>query len=134
MLPKYVVLNVKCDRKYQIRLTPSQRKLLHLLDIEMSSKNPNLKCFIECEHDVFSFKFSHELFKVHHICMSTDELFPKIEKFRESFRYLECDLSSTSEQSSRCSDGFDYVKAEKQEKDKVKNRFASYIVSLCGSY
>ena len=144
---KYIILNVTCDKKYLIRLTPSQRKLLHLLDIEISNKNQNIKCSVECGSGIFSFRFTSGLFEVYYLASSTDELFPKIDKFMDSFRNLDPEPYVYKKTKSSLTDSidknlyknheqeeepFDYVSAERKEKDKVKSKIASYIFGLCG--
>ncbi len=93
-----------------------------------------MKCSIECDIGVYLFHFDNGVFHVSHVASSIEELFEKIQSFRTSFKNLECDLSLTSEQEgqSKCLSQ-EYAKAERKEKDKVKGRYAKYIVGLCGS-
>ncbi len=97
-VPKYATITTRCNN-YKIQfdnLSFLQRKTLHLLDIEISNKNPFVICSVECGYNKFMFKFDNGVFNVEHETSNVDELFNKIHSFRNALKNLECDLNETN--------------------------------------
>jgi hypothetical protein len=96
MLPEFIVIKTRCSLENRETLSFSQRKLLNLLDIEISNKNPLVHCSINCGYGEYIFKFDNGVFDVTHSTLSREELFEKISSFRDAFKNLECDLQETN--------------------------------------
>ncbi len=95
-IPKYSTLCIKCNENQYDKFSYSQRKILHLLDIEISNKNPYVICQIECRNESLIFTFDNGVFNVKHETSSTEALIQKVISFKESIKYLECDLGATN--------------------------------------
>ncbi len=71
-IPKYATFRIQCSESQYNKFSHAQRKLLHLLDIEISNKNPYVICQIECRNESFIFTFDNGVFKIKHTASSTD--------------------------------------------------------------
>lgn len=96
MLPEFAIIKSKCEDRESEELNFMQRKILNLLDIELSNKNPDITFNISCEKYGYSFHFFNGILEVKHKFATKEELFKRLEKFRESIKYLECDFSATN--------------------------------------
>jgi DNA polymerase III sliding clamp (beta) subunit (PCNA family) len=79
-----------------------ERKILNLIDLYFFTKlingnYPNWKRIVpdEFEHE-FKFKFFNGIVEVDKHFLEKDDFFKGLESFRQSLKYLECDLRETS--------------------------------------
>lgn len=92
----FSVIKSECSKKDFESLTFLQRKVLTRLDIEFGHKNPDIDFHVYCNEITYSFSFSNRILSVNHTFKTKKELFAKIETFRDSIKYLECDFQSTN--------------------------------------
>jgi hypothetical protein len=74
-----------------------ERKILNLIDLYLSNKNPYVIFEISCSiHGSYKFKFFNGIVEVDKHFLEKDDFFKGLESFRQSLKYLECDLRETS--------------------------------------
>ncbi len=88
-----MLLKTRC--KADEKLNFLERKLLNLLDIELSNKNPDVIFSISCMKPDYSFRFFNGILEVEQNFSTKEELFKRLASFRESLKYFECDFSGT---------------------------------------
>ncbi len=123
MLPKFIVLNTSCDVKEKGSLSFRQRKLLNRLDIELSSKNPYVRCSLNCSDGRYSFFFSNGVITVENSYKTQEELFERLKSFKEAMAYLECDLSETTFLQKEM---MDMEKDEAEKRERKARRYSRY--------
>ena len=92
---KLSVIKAICEPEIVDSLDFLERKVIRSLDIEISNKNPDVKFKIICEKFRFKFEFRNGIIEVKQEFRERDKFFQKLESFRKSIRYLECDFYAT---------------------------------------
>ncbi|HIO71446.1 MAG TPA: hypothetical protein EYG60_05895 [Campylobacterales bacterium] len=92
---KLSVIKTICEPEIVDSLDFLERKILTGLDIEISNKNPDVIFRVICEKYRFKFEFQNGIIEVKQEFRERDKFFQKLESFRQSIRYLECDFHAT---------------------------------------
>jgi hypothetical protein len=94
MLEHVKLINLDCG-DIENELSFREKKVITLMDITLSNKNPDVYFEIGCGVTNFFFKFNNGVVAVEKFFVDRESLFKSLRSFKEAIKNFECDLKTT---------------------------------------